>query len=178
MATTVNRIQDWSAAQVKTELEAGRITLIDVREPAEHAGERIPGAKLMPLSRFDPAAAPVGTGPVVLHCRSGGRSTKAAQQLLDAGHENAIQLQGGLDAWKKAGYPTERDATAPISILRQVQITAGSLGLFGSLLGFFVSPWWFLLSGFIGAGLLFAGLTDTCGMAMMLAKMPWNRVKT
>jgi rhodanese-related sulfurtransferase len=176
--TAVNRVQTCSAAEVKSGMERGEITLIDVREPSEFAGERIPGAKLMPLSKFDPSSLPkVRDGcKIVLHCRTGSRSAKAAQRLLEAGHEAAYQLQGGIDAWKQAGLPTERDAKAPISILRQVQITAGSLVLIGLILGFAVSPWFFLLSGFVGAGLVFAGVTDTCGMAMLLANMPWNRV--
>lgn len=175
VTTAVSRIQNVSAQQVKSELVSGRITLIDVREPAEYAAERIAGARLMPLSTFDPAKVPAGNGRVVLHCRSGSRSTKAAQKLLDAGHEQAYQLEGGIEAWKRAGFPTERDARAPISILRQVQITAGSLVVVGVALGWFVSPWFLLLSAFVGAGLVFAGVTDTCGMAMLLAKMPWNR---
>lgn len=177
MPTAVSRIHEVTAEELKGELEAGRIVLIDVREPAEHAGDRIPGARLAPLSRFDPAKvkAMVNGGRVVFHCRSGSRSAKAAQKMLDAGAEEAWHLRGGIEAWKQAGFATQRDAKAPISILRQVQMTAGSLVLIGSLLGFFISPWWFLMSGFVGAGLVFAGLTDTCGMAMFLAKMPWNR---
>lgn len=176
MVTTVQRLQNLSPEEVKRELEAGRITLIDVREPSEYAGERIPGAKLMPLGQFDATKLAGGNGRIVLHCRSGNRSTKAAQKLLDAGHEQAFHLQGGIEAWKGAGLQIERDAKAPISILRQVQITAGSLVVIGIALGWFVSPWFFLLSAFVGSGLVFAGVTDTCGMAMALSKMPWNRV--
>lgn len=173
--STVSRIQDLSPADVKAELDSGRITLIDVREPSEYAAERIPGSRLMPLSKFDPANLPNGSTRIVLHCRSGSRSTKAGQKLLDAGHESACQIRGGIEAWKQAGLPTEKDARAPISIIRQVQITAGSLVVIGVALGWLVSPWLYLVSAFIGAGLVFAGVTDTCGMAMMLAKMPWNR---
>lgn len=177
MSTAVSRINDLSPAEVKRGLEQGEITLIDVREPAEYAGDRIPGAKLMPLSNFDPAKVPCGSGRVVLHCRSGNRSSKAAQLLLNAGHEQAWHLQGGIEAWKKAGYETQRDAKAPIAIMRQVQITAGSLVLLGVILGWLVSPWFYLLSAFVGAGLVFAGVTDTCGMAILLSKMPWNRIQ-
>ena len=172
---TVSRIQNLSAQQVKSDCESGRITLIDVRDPAEYSAERIPGAKLIPLGQFDPAKLPAGNRQIVLHCRSGNRSTKAAQKLLDAGHEQAFQLSGGIEAWKSAGFPIERDAKAPVSILRQVQITAGTLVVIGVALGWFLSPWFLLLSAFVGTGLVFAGVTDTCGMAMMLAKMPWNK---
>ena len=178
MVTTVQRIQNLSPEEVKRELEAGRITLIDVREPSEYAGERIPGAKLMPLGQFNATKLAANNDRIVLHCRSGNRSAKAAQKLLESGCEQAMQLQGGIEAWKGAGLPLERDAKAPISILRQVQIIAGSLVVIGVALGWFVSPWFFLLSAFIGSGLVFAGLTDTCGMAMALSKMPWNRVQS
>src|SRR5690606_42098633 len=135
----------------------------DVREPAEYAGDRIPGAKLMPLSSFDPAKVPSGSGRVVLHCRSGNRSSKAAQLLLNAGHEQAWHLQGGIEAWKKAGYETERDARAPIAIMPQVQTAAGSLVLLGVIRGWLASPWCYPLSAFARAGLAFAGGAATRG---------------
>jgi len=176
--SAVSRIRELSPAEVRDAMERGEIVLIDVREPAEHAGERIPGSRLLPLSKFDAdqARSLAGGKPIVLHCRGGNRSGQACQKMLNAGAEGATHLAGGIEAWNKAGLPIERDAKAPISIMRQVQITAGSLVLIGAVLGYFVSPWFIGLSGFVGAGLLFAGLTDTCGMAMLLAKMPWNRV--
>jgi rhodanese-related sulfurtransferase len=174
--TTASRIHELSAKDVQAGLESGTMALVDVREPDEHAAERIAGARLAPLSGFEPTKVGADAATkIVLHCRSGGRSMKAARMLLNAGHDQAYSLRGGIDAWKGAGLPTERDASAPINVMRQVQITAGSLVLLGTILGFLVSPWFLALSGFVGAGLLFAGLTDTCGMAMMLAKMPWNR---
>lgn len=176
-APAASRIREISPADLKAALERGEVTLIDVREPGEHAGERIAGAHLMPLGTFDPAKArELAAGKtLVLHCKSSGRSGKAARALLNAGGQDACHLCGGIDAWKAAGLPIERDANAPISMFRQVQITAGSIVLIGSLLGFFVSPWFIALSGFVGAGLVVAGITNTCGMAMLLAKMPWNR---
>jgi len=176
--TTDSRVREMSPAELRAGLDRGEITLIDVREPAEHAGERIPGSRLLPLSKFDPekALALAEGRPLVLHCRGGNRSGQACRKMLNAGAESATHLAGGIEAWTKAGYPVERDAKASISIMRQVQITAGSLVLIGSLLGYLVSPWFFALSGFMGAGLMVAGITDTCGLAMLLAKMPWNRV--
>jgi rhodanese-related sulfurtransferase len=94
---------------------------------------------------------------------------------LGAGFQEVIHLQGGLNAWKQAGYPTVINKNAPISIMRQVQIVAGSLILTGTLLGAFVSPNFLFLSGFVGAGLLFAGISNTCAMAMLLAKLPYNQ---
>jgi rhodanese-related sulfurtransferase len=177
----VSRVQDVSPSEVKSLLDTGEITLIDVREPAEHAAMRIAGAKIVPLSKFDPQQLPggiAGASRVILHCRSGNRSAKAAQLLLDAGASEVRQLAGGILAWQQAGLPVEKDPKAPIDVMRQVQITAGSLVMLGVALGWFVSPWFFILSAFVGAGLAFAGITNTCGMAMMLSKMPWNRRTT
>lgn len=172
-----SRLAEISPADLKSAMDRDDVALIDVREPVEHAGERIAGATLMPLGQFSAQRAReiAGARRLVLHCKSGGRSGKAAQAMLNAGADSVTHLAGGIDAWTAAGLPVERDANAPISIMRQVQITAGSLVLLGVALGFLVSPWFFALSGFIGAGLMVSGITDTCGMAMMLSKMPWNR---
>lgn len=164
------------APTLKTWLDHEEIVLVDVREPAEHAGERIGDTWLVPLSRFDPAQISQADGKkLVLYCRTGNRSVQAGQQMLDAGYAPVWHLQGGLVAWQEAGYETERTANAPMSLQRQVQIAAGSLVVIGTALGAVVSPWFLLLSGFVGAGLAFAGITDTCGMAMLLAKLPYNQ---
>lgn len=180
MATTSNvstkRVQEIDAPTLKKWLDAGEALLIDVREPGEHAAERIPGTMLMPLSTFDPTQVPATNGKkLVLHCQSGQRSAQAAQKLLESGREEVYHLQGGFPSWKKEGYAIEADENAPISLQRQVQIIAGSLILLGTLGGAFLSPWFLLLSGFVGAGLLYAGLSGTCGMAMLLAKLPYNQ---
>ncbi len=171
------RLKEIDALTLKQWLDQGRVKLIDVREPAEHAEERIPGAINMPLSTFDPSRVPLSTPeqPVVLHCRMGSRSMRASCQLLDQGWPEVIHLKGGIEAWKAAKLPVTRSANAPISLMRQVQIAAGSLVLLGTILGAWVHPAWLLLSGFVGAGLVFAGITNTCGMALLLARMPWNR---
>lgn len=174
--TTTTNLIEVEATTLHAWLNAGEAILIDVREPAEHAGEHITGAQVLPLSTFDPARVPQTAGKkVVLYCQSGNRSAQAGRQLLAAGMPEVRHLRGGLQAWKDSGYDTVRQAHAPISLQRQVQIVAGSLILLGTLLGAFVSPWWLLLSGFVGAGLTFAGLTDTCGMAMLLARLPYNQ---
>ncbi len=172
----LNRLQTVNAQTLRKLLEQQNVTLIDVREPAEYAGEHIPGARLVSLSQFDPRKVPQdGDTQVVLYCRSGNRSTKAAQKLLEHGFVKVTHLDGGMGAWKEAGYPTKINKNAPISLMRQVQIVAGSLVFTGTLLGAFVSPWFLLLSGFVGAGLMFAGITDTCALAMLLAKLPYNQ---
>jgi rhodanese-related sulfurtransferase len=170
------RIQEIDAATLKGWLERGEALLVDVREPSEYASERIPGARLVPLSTFAPTQVQVETGKkLVLHCFMGQRATQAGNKLLESGFAEVCQLQGGIQAWKEAGYAVERSQQAPISLQRQVQIVAGSFVLLGTLLGAIVSPWFLVLSGFVGAGLAFAGITNTCGMAMLLAKLPYNQ---
>lgn len=170
-----DRLETIDVATLKLLLDHDRVLLLDVRERAEYVGEHIPGAILFPLSTFDPQRVPVTNKKLVLQCQSGNRSSQAAQKLFAAGIEPVTHLEGGLNAWKQAGYPTNVNKKAPISIWRQVQIIAGSLILIGTLAGVSISPWFLLLSGFVGAGLLFAGISNTCGMAILLAKMPWNQ---
>lgn len=169
------RIREIDPATLKNWLDTDRVTLIDVREADEHARERIAGSRLAPLSRFDPLSIPQSNGKAtVLYCRSGRRSSEAARHLLAAGHAEPMHLAGGIEGWKAAGFAAEFNTKAPISIMRQVQITIGAAVLAGSVLAATVSPWFLLLTGFMGAGLLFAGLSGTCGLASVLARMPWN----
>jgi rhodanese-related sulfurtransferase len=152
--------------------------LVDIREADEHARERIPGAHHLPLSKLDRAQIALHEGkPVIFHCRSGARTLANAPRLADrvgAGCE-AYAVEGGLDAWRKAGLPVVTDRRQPIELQRQVHIGAGSLALAGTLLGLLVSPWFFIVPGFVGAGLLVAGTTGFCGMARLLMRAPWNR---
>ncbi|MFQ3615563.1 MAG: rhodanese-like domain-containing protein [Cyanobacteriota bacterium] len=174
--TVHDRLKTIDPASLKALLDQQSITLVDVREPSEHASEKIPGSMLMPLSKFDPNRVPFERNKTtVLYCRTGNRSAQAAQKLFAAGISEVTHLEGGLSAWMQAGYSTEIHKNAPISLMRQVQIVAGSLVVIGTVLGAFVSPWFLLLSGFVGFGLVFAGITNTCALGMMLAKMPWNQ---
>ena len=150
--------------------------LIDVREPDEHARERIPNARLIPLSRLSTPLDRNEAQRVVFHCRSGGRTATASERLAAAVGGDAYILRGGLDAWKAAGLPVLRDPRRPIEMIRQVQIAAGSFVVLGVGLGALLHPGFYALSGFVGAGLVFAGTTGTCGMARMLALAPWNRM--
>jgi rhodanese-related sulfurtransferase len=151
--------------------------LIDIREPNEHRRERLPGAKCVPLSTpSNTIEQPLRfKGPVIFHCRSGMRTTGAAQQLAAATEGTSFILEGGLEGWKAAGLPTILDRRQPIEIMRQVQIVAGSLVAAGVLLGFFVHPSFNLLAGAVGAGLFFSGVSGFCGMARILNIMPWNK---
>jgi len=161
------------ASEVKQWLDSGAAVLVDVREPDEHAREHIAGSTLNPLSQFDAAALP-RTGRVVVQCASGKRGLEALARAAAAGRENVYSLTGGINAWKKAGLPVERRHGIPISIMRQVQIVVGTVVLVCSVLAVIVSPWIAVLPALMGAGLVFAGSTGMCGMAAMLAYMPWN----
>lgn len=154
-------------------LDNGAI-LIDIREADERAREHVPGARHNPMSRLS-AVAPRDAKAVIFHCRSGARTAANAQRLAAATPCEAYILAGGLEAWKKAGLPVTVDTRQPIEIMRQVQIAAGSLVLAGVALGVWVAPAFLALSAFVGAGLIFAGATGWCGMAKLLAVMPWNR---
>lgn len=174
--TTNTQIKNIDVNTLKSLLDQNQVILVDVREPGEYASERIEGATLKPLSTFDCSTLPKESGKlIVLQCQSGNRSNQAAQKLVTEGASEVVQLAGGLNAWKDAGLPIQRDRNAPISLLRQVQIVAGTLVFTGTTLGAFVSPWFLVLSGFVGAGLIFAGISGTCGMAVLLAKLPYNQ---
>jgi len=155
------------------------IGLIDVRTPAEFREIHVPFAKNIPLDRLATNQVtaiyegPTGQ-PVYVICLSGARGAKACEKLSAAGLK-AVNIEGGTSAWAAANLPVVRGKKT-ISLERQVRITAGSLVLLGCVLGFLVHPVGYALSAFIGAGLVFAGVTDTCGMGMLLARMPWNGV--
>lgn len=166
-------IKTISPAQARGLIDAGA-SLIDIRAPDEHARERIAGALNVPLDRLSPDAA---AGDVLIfHCRSGIRTGQAAAILAEAaGGRDCYILKGGIAAWGNAGLPVEQTQGAPIEMQRQVMIAAGSLVMLGALLSIQVSQAWIALAIFVGAGLTLAGITGFCGMARLLALMPWNR---
>lgn len=173
---TMSEMKNMDAKTLKCRLDEGSAVLIDVREADEYAREHILGSRLVPLSAYDRHDFDREAGKaVVFHCRSGSRTQVNADRLLARGFDDAYQLEGGIEAWKKAGLPVHTDRRQPIELMRQVQIAAGLLVLLGVVLGAGLSPWFYALSGFVGAGLTFAGVTGFCGMARMLAAMPWNR---
>lgn len=157
-------------------MQSGEAILIDIREPSEYVREHIRGARLVPAGLIDTHDFDMETSKIaVFTCRSGNRTALNAARLLAKGFRETYMLDGGLDGWKKAGLPLHFDSSAPIELQRQVQIAAGGMALLGAVLAWIVSPYFILLSGFVGAGLLFAGVTGTCGMASLLSLMPWNR---
>lgn len=165
-------------SELKDLLEKEGCELVDVREGVEWAGGRIRGARHIPLGQLEERIAEVaGERPVVVMCRSGKRSQRGAEILREKGHQGVVELEGGYQAWEQAGLETERDAKAPWPLERQVRLAAGLLVLTGLLLSL-MWPWAIGLSWFVGAGLVFAGLTDWCGMGLLLAKAPWNRVRS
>jgi rhodanese-related sulfurtransferase len=159
------------------ELVADGAVLLDVRDADEYAREHIPQARNVSLASLSHASVPRdGARAVIFHCRSGARTSANASRLVTAAAGcDAYILEGGLDAWKRAGLPVLTDAKQPIEIMRQVQITAGGLVVLGVVLGATVLPMFYGLAALIGAGLMFSGISGTCAMASMLRRLPWNR---
>jgi rhodanese-related sulfurtransferase len=155
---------------------ASECQVIDVREPSEFRSEHIAKSKLMPLSQFEECIDNIDRSKsVYLMCRSGTRSKQAAERLLAKGFSNIHVVDGGIMAWSEAKLPIIRGASRIWPLERQVRFAAGSIVLCGALLGFWVNPAFYAVSAFVGGGLVFSALTDTCAMGMVLARMPWNR---
>jgi len=168
-----------NAAQLAVLSQSNKnVELIDVRTPIEFREVRVEFARNVPLDQLDPAAimnARNGTTsePLYIVCRSGSRGRQACEKFVNAGYDNVVNVDGGTLACIDAGLPVVRGKKA-MSLERQVRIAAGSLVLIGVVSGLFYTPM-LGLAGFVGAGLVFAGISDTCGMGMILARMPWNQ---
>jgi rhodanese-related sulfurtransferase len=155
--------------------------LIDVRTPVEFREMHVEGARNLPLDQLDPAQVVRGRrgadqDPFYLVCRSGSRGRQACEKFLAAGYTNVVNVEGGTLACIECGLPIARGKKA-ISLERQVRIAAGSLVLISVLLAWLVHPAFAGVAAFVGAGLIFSGVTDTCGMGLLLARMPWNQVQ-
>ena len=172
----MNPLVNLQPQDVAARLKAGKAVLVDIREPDEYAREHIDGAVLAPLSIFDNSNLNLEAGKdTIFMCRSGNR-TNGACARLDARVSGMVYvLEGGLDGWKKSGLPVKVDTRQPLELMRQVQMAAGGLILVGAVLGTVVHPGFYGLCAFVGAGLFLAGATGFCGMARLLAVMPWNR---
>lgn len=161
-------------------LHGEKIELLDVRTPLEFQGEHAAIARNQPLESLQPSSIVARRNgssgePLYVICRTGSRGAKACEKLMAAGLQQVVNVEGGTAAWDAAGLPVVRGRKV-MSLERQVRIAAGALIVVGAVLGFFVHPYWIGLAAFVGAGLIFAGVTDSCAMGMLIAKMPWNQV--
>jgi rhodanese-related sulfurtransferase len=163
-----------SPAELKSLCERGAVELIDVRTPLEFGEVHVRGAKNVPLDVLKPESFGDPHRAVYVICRSGGRGQKACDKLTAAGFTSVVNVEGGTQACEQAGVPVVRGMKV-MSLERQVRIAAGGIALVGAVLALTVHPWFAGIPAFIGAGLVFAGVTDWCGMGLLIAKMPWNR---
>jgi rhodanese-related sulfurtransferase len=170
-------IQNINCETLKNWLKNNEAVLVDVREPGENAAERIAESNLLPLAEVSAKTLPnFENKKLVLHCRSGKRSLTACNKLLDENKNLEIfNLEGGILAWIAAGFAVEKSGKFFLPLDRQVQLIIGCGVLIGSLLSYFCNPLFFILPAFFGAGLCFAALSGWCGLAILLAKMPWNK---
>ena len=152
--------------------------ILDVRTPAEYAAEHIPGARLVPLDELDASAFLKQRGPdnkpLYVLCQSGGRAGRAIAMFRRAGFYGCVLIEGGIQAWIDGGLPVNRGESKVLPLMRQVQITVGLVSAIGAVLALIVNPWFALVPLVTGCGLFVAGLTGFCGLALVLAKMPWN----
>ena len=180
---TLNVLQTESSVSVRElqgRLAAGRPgRLLDVRTPGEYAAAHVPGAKLIPLDELDAAVFCRERGgdsaPVYVLCQSGGRARRAIEKLARAGASGCVLVEGGTQAWIDAGLPVNRDSSRVLPLMRQVQIAVGFISAAGAAFALMVNPLFALIPLIMGCGLLFAGLTGFCVLALLLAKMPWNK---
>ncbi len=169
-------MSECTVLELNESLENGKVNLIDVREFAEFANGRVNEAKHLPLGEVGKLHKELDTSEkVFVMCQTGRRSAEAQGILKAVGFNDVVNVRGGIKAWKEAGFGTEKDADAPWEIERQVRLVAGSLVLFGVVFGLILHWSFLLISAFIGAGLMFSALTNSCTMGMILMKMPWNQ---
>ncbi|MEY4485297.1 MAG: hypothetical protein RL693_2749 [Verrucomicrobiota bacterium] len=164
-------------ADLRSLLASGQCQLVDVREPVEYQEEHLPEAKLLPLGELELKQHELNKStPIVVMCRSGKRGQTAQTKLQQLGFSHVSNLEGGIMGWKKAGFPVKASSRKMLPLMQQVQLVIGLGALTGVVLSLTVHPLLVLISGFFGAGLVFAGSTGWCGLAILLSKMPWNRV--
>lgn len=147
--------------------------LIDIRDRDGYMREHIAEAVNVPMTEID--GLETDNRPVIFHCRSGARTQANSSRLVGATSAPCYIIEGGLDAWRRAGLKVERDQGQPLELMRQVQLCAGGLTLLGVVFGFLVDPRFFVLPAIVGTGMMIAGATGWCGMARLLRRMPWNR---
>ena len=170
-------IKNINSHTLKKWIESNEVIIIDVREPAEHEAAKISEANLLPLAAICKKSLPQYFGKkLVIHCHSGKRSQAACNKLLQEDSNLEIyNLEGGISAWIKSGFAIKNSEKKFLPLDQQVQLAIGFGVFVGSILGYYCNPKFFALSGFFGAGLIFAGLSGYCGLAVLMAKMPWNK---
>ena len=169
-------IKHIDVSTAKQWLDNDEAILIDVREPAEHAAQKIPDAALHPVGSICCSGIPQTDKKILIHCQKGMRGSNACQKLMaENGALEVYNIEGGIEAWKQAGLPVESSGNKVLPLDRQVQLTIGLSVLILGLLGYFVDSVFALGTAFFGAGLTNAGLTGWCGLAKLMAKMPWNQ---
>lgn len=159
-------------------IEAGKAELLDVRTEMEYRSGHIAGARHIPvdtLEQMDRMEAPAEGRTLCIICQSGKRAERAHRHLKEKLGISSCVLEHGMNAWEEAGLPVEKEAAARLPLIRQVQIIIGLVNLLTIALGCFVHPLWLIVPAFTSCGLLVAGLTGFCGLALVLARMPWNR---
>lgn len=152
------------------------LCIVDVRTPAEYASQHLPGSHNLPLGQVqasDLARAAGEQDTVYLMCRTQRRSAMVGEAMAGQLQCKLVIVEGGISAVPESLLKKGEKNVIPLE--RQVRIAAGLLVMAGVLAGYAVAPGFFALSGFVGAGLVFAGITDTCPMGMLIARMPWNR---
>jgi rhodanese-related sulfurtransferase len=172
----MTQLSPLTPAEVQDRLQAGHITLVDIREADEFAREHIEGAINMPFSDLEKGRLKISSDrDVVFHCRSGMRTQADCQALARHAGKAASVLGNGLEAWKRSCLPVATNRKAPLEISRQVQLAAGALVLLGATFALTINPAFMALSAFVGAGLMFAGLSGWCGLGILMSRAPWNR---
>ena len=178
----MSELKTISPTTLKDAIDGGNAEIVDVRTPLEFREVHVKGARNVPLDRLDPHKLMQNRNgsadkPLYVICKSGSRGQKACSKIADCGFDNVFNIEGGTDGCLGAGLPVVRGKKA-MSLERQVRITAGTIILGGSIAALTTGIIWLAaIPAFVGAGLAFAGITDSCAMGMLIAKMPWNQVK-
>jgi rhodanese-related sulfurtransferase len=172
---TLNRIHPRDLLEL---VHSRSAEIIDVRTPMEFQEVHVQGARNIPLDRLDPMQLQRelanSAQKLIVICRSGARGQKGCEKLLAAGFAEVLNVEGGTLACIEAGLPVVRGKQV-MSLERQVRILAGMIVVVGAILALTVDLWFAAIPALVGLGLMFAGITNSCMMGMMLAKMPWNQ---
>lgn len=170
------KFQNITAVEAKKWLDEDQAIIIDVREPAEFASKHIENATLLSLGTININDLPKTDKKIIIQCQKGSRGNSACVKLTDQDESVVVyNLTGGIESWEQEGFTVVDGNSKVLPLDRQVQLTIGVLAFTGSVVGYYINPAFMLVPAFLGAGLTFAGLSGTCGLALLMAKMPWNQ---